>query len=51
MSYRDIISALRTERPNAEKASRWLKYAGLGCLAVTAWNVAFVFFKRGQVYI
>ena len=44
MSYRDIISALRAKRPNAEKASRWLKYAGLGCLAVTAWNVAFVFF-------
>jgi hypothetical protein len=44
MSYRDIVSALRAKTPDPGKASRWLKYAGLGCLAVAAWNVVFVFF-------
>lgn len=44
MSVRDIIAQLRSGRPRADQAARWLRYGGYGCLLAVAWNAAFVYF-------
>ncbi len=45
MSLRDILVELRSGAPDAEKAARWLRYAGYACFLVAAWNAVFTFFN------
>ena len=44
MSLRDIVVELRSGTPDAEKAARWLRYAGYACFLAAAWNAVFTFF-------
>lgn len=45
MSLRDFVDELRSGEPKADKAARWLRYGGYGCLLVVAWNAAFLYFE------
>ncbi len=49
MSLRDILVELRSGTPDAEKAARWLRYAGYACFLAAAWNAVITFFDSEEM--
>jgi hypothetical protein len=44
MSVRAFFHELKSENPKFERAEKWMRYAGYGCLAAALWNFGFGFF-------
>jgi hypothetical protein len=44
MSMRAFFQELKSENPKFERAERWMRYAGYGCLAAAVWNFGFGLF-------
>ncbi len=41
MSVRAFFKELKSENPRFERAEKWMRYAGYGCLAAAVWNFGF----------
>ncbi len=44
MSLRAFFQELKSETPRYERAEKWMRYAGYGCLAAAVWNCGFGLF-------
>lgn len=44
MSIRAFFQELKSETPRYERAEKWMRYAGYGCLAAAVWNFGFGLF-------
>jgi hypothetical protein len=44
MSIRAFFHELKSENPEFERAEKWMRYAGYGCLAAAVWNFGFGLF-------
>jgi hypothetical protein len=44
MSVRAFFQELKSENPRFERAEKWMRYAGYGCLAAAVWNFGFGLF-------
>ena len=46
MSVRAFFQELKNPDPQFERAEKWMRYAGYGCLAASVWNFAFGLFAK-----
>jgi hypothetical protein len=44
MSVRAFLQELKSDEPRFERAEKWMRYAGYGCLAAAVWNFGFGLF-------
>lgn len=44
MSVRAFFQELKSDTPRYERAEKWMRYAGYGCLAAVVWNFGFGLF-------
>jgi hypothetical protein len=44
MSVRAFLNELKNPDPQFERAAKWMRYAGYGCLAAAVWNFGFGLF-------
>lgn len=44
MSVRAFFKELKSDNPRYERAEKWMRYAGYGCLAAAVWNFGFGLF-------
>ncbi|MBL0712709.1 MAG: hypothetical protein JJV98_03310 [Desulfosarcina sp.] len=49
MSVRAFFRELKSENPRFERAEKWMRYAGYGCLAAAVWNFGFGLFADRAV--
>ena len=44
MSLRAFFQELKSDAPRYDRAEKWMRYAGYGCLAAAVWNIGFGLF-------
>ncbi len=49
MSIRAFFQELKNPAPQFERAEKWMRYAGYGCLAAAVWNFGFGLFAESTV--